>query len=283
MKQFEALTKYIPLIKKDSVGTWRIDRENDGTLEHPIQPPFVIYSEMIRDFVGEIYALVDQRPEWELNHYGRILEDNGLLWGRTSMSGSIVEDLDARCVCALLVAAVRAERFCDGALLGFFEDGSITRWLQRLKEIDDAHASPLKKIQILSDGLTYGPCPAPDEEVDQRLTILRDGRIWFTGYNFGIRGGGAQGRKLQFKIPQEDAEKLFTVFDKFFSGDPHMMFACDAGSWDAILTDEEGKVFKYRGSMTGGCEVDGIDLSNLTREILPIEDLWAFCRAYTED
>lgn len=38
---------------------------------------------------------------------------------------------------ALLLGAVRAERFCDGALLDFFEDGSVKRWLLRLREIDD--------------------------------------------------------------------------------------------------------------------------------------------------
>ena len=53
------------------------------------------------------------------------------------MSGAIVEDIDTRCICALLVGAVRAERFCDGALMSFFKDGSIIRWLQRLKEIDE--------------------------------------------------------------------------------------------------------------------------------------------------
>ena len=37
---------------------------------------------------------------------------------------------------ALLMGAVRAERFCDGALKEFVENGSITKWLERLKEID---------------------------------------------------------------------------------------------------------------------------------------------------
>lgn len=136
MNQFDALTKYIPLIDNDEIGHWQIDRENDGTPEHPIQAPFVLYSEMVNNFVHDVYALVDQYPEWELNHYGQILEDNGLQWGKDSMSGAIVEDLDARCVCALLVGAVRAERFCDGALLSFFKDGSVRCWLNRLKEID---------------------------------------------------------------------------------------------------------------------------------------------------
>ena len=53
------------------------------------------------------------------------------------MSEAIVDDLDARCICALLVGAVRAERFCDGALMLFFKNGSIARWLNRLKAIEE--------------------------------------------------------------------------------------------------------------------------------------------------
>lgn len=136
MKQFSELTKYIPMIEQNEIGHWQIDRENDGTPEHPIQFPFMIYSEMVNQFVHDVYALVDQHPEWELNHYGQILEENGLRWDSKSMSGAIVEDLDARCICALLVGVVRAERFCDGALMSFFKDGSIKRWLQRLTELD---------------------------------------------------------------------------------------------------------------------------------------------------
>lgn len=135
MKQFDSLTKYIPLLDADEIGHWHIDRENDGTPEHPIQFPFVVFSEMVSHFIDDVYAVVDAFPEWELNHYGQILEQNGMKWEKESMSGAIVDDLDARCICALLVGAVRAERFCDGALMSFFKNGSITRWLQRLKEL----------------------------------------------------------------------------------------------------------------------------------------------------
>ena len=137
MKQFEKLIQYIPQIDNDEIGRWHIDRENDGTPEHPKQFPFVIFSEMVNRFMDDVYVVVEAYPEWELNHYGQILEQNGIKWESKSMSGAIVEDLDARCICALLVGAVRAERFCDGALMAFFKDGSITRWLQRLKEIDE--------------------------------------------------------------------------------------------------------------------------------------------------
>lgn len=136
MKQFAELTKYIPLIEQDEIGHWHIDREHKGTMDDPIQFPFVMFSEMVHHFIDDIYALVEQYPEWELKHYGQILEENGLKWDSNSMSDAIVEDLDARCICALLVGAVRAERFCDGALMAFFKDGSIKRWLQRLQDLD---------------------------------------------------------------------------------------------------------------------------------------------------
>ena len=136
MKQFAEITKYIYLIEQDEIGHWHVDWENDGTLENPIQIPFVMFSEMVSHFVDDVYTLLDQYPEWEFNHYGQILEENGLRWDSRSMRGAIVEDLDARCICALLVGAVRAERFCDGALMAFFKDGSIKRWLQRLAELD---------------------------------------------------------------------------------------------------------------------------------------------------
>ena len=40
MSKFDILIKYIPIIQADSIGEWVIDKENDGTPEHPIQMPF---------------------------------------------------------------------------------------------------------------------------------------------------------------------------------------------------------------------------------------------------
>ena len=132
---FESLTKYLSKLNTDTLGTWIIDRENDGTPEHPIQMPFVDYSDMVHRFIDVVYEYVETCKDLELNRYGEILERNGLEWGE-SMSAADVSTLDAQCVMALIVGAVRAERFCDGVLLGFFRDGSIQKWLTRLKEID---------------------------------------------------------------------------------------------------------------------------------------------------
>ena len=146
MNKFENLIKYLPLLEDDNIGTWIIDRENDGTPEHPIQMPFVNYSEMVHNFIKDVYDFEEKNKDFELTRYGEILEKNGLEWGSKSMSEADVSSLDGQCVMALIMGAIRAERFCDGALRGLFKDGSIKKWLERLKEIDTNNMSEEKKL-----------------------------------------------------------------------------------------------------------------------------------------
>lgn len=136
MSKFDNLIKYISLLDGDDYGAWIIDCENDGTPEHPKQMPFVNYSEMVHHFIDDVYAFIDCNEDMELTRYGEILKRNGLEWGSKSMNEVDVSGLDAQCIMALITGAIRAERFCDGALLVFFKDGSICKWLERLKEID---------------------------------------------------------------------------------------------------------------------------------------------------
>lgn len=133
---YESLTKYLLELPGDEKGMWIIDKESDGTSEHPVQMPYVNYSKLVRNFTVDVYSFAEAHEEIELNRYSDILEANGIKWGTNSMSKVAVENLDAKCVLAMILGAVRAERFCDGALLRFFENGSIARWLERLKELD---------------------------------------------------------------------------------------------------------------------------------------------------
>lgn len=136
---YESLTRFIPLVEgEDTYGVWFFDHEHAGTMEDPKQMPFVEYGRLAIDVEDAIYAFVDDHEEFGLRHYGDILERNGLKWGTESMEAADVSALDGRAVMALLVGAVRAERFCDGALLRFFQTGCIARWLRRLQELDDA-------------------------------------------------------------------------------------------------------------------------------------------------
>lgn len=133
---YESLTKYLLEFPGDEKGMWVIDKENDGTPEHPIQMPHVNYSMLVRNFTDDVYSFVDKHQEMGLRSYAEILKENGIEWGMDSMSTAVVENLDEKCVLAMILGAVRAERFCDGALLGFFENGSMARWIERLKKLD---------------------------------------------------------------------------------------------------------------------------------------------------
>ena len=136
MNKFGFLTKYIPMIQSDNIGEWIVDKENDGTPEHPIQMPFVGYSRMVDSFQEDLYKFCDEHPEYEHTRYGETLEKNNIEWSTESMQAADVSKLDAKCVIALLIGAVRAERFCDGALLNFFESGCILKWLERFNNIE---------------------------------------------------------------------------------------------------------------------------------------------------
>lgn len=138
MKKYSALTKYINLLENDNVGEWICDKENDGSSERPMHVPFVSYSIAVSKLEEDIYKFAKESDEIVPSNYAEILQANGIEWNSDSMIKADASGLDAQCILALLIASLRAERFCDGALLGFIESGAVIRWLKRLQELDEA-------------------------------------------------------------------------------------------------------------------------------------------------
>ena len=134
---YESLTRHIGKISRNTAGTVITDHSGDGTPERPYQMPFVSYSSEVEAFVRDIYAFENAHRELKLNDYQEILGRNGIRWDIRSMTDAPAESLDADCILALLLGAVRTEKFVDGALLRFVRNGSIGRWLERLKDLDD--------------------------------------------------------------------------------------------------------------------------------------------------
>lgn len=134
---YESLTSLLPKLQWTEYGEWIIDRENDVSPKHPRQFPFVAYGRAVTDLENAIYRFVEEHMEMGLTRYGDILEKADIKWDAQSMKNADVAALNGRTVLALLVGAVRAERFCDGALLDFCKDGSVAKWLQRLKGLDE--------------------------------------------------------------------------------------------------------------------------------------------------
>ena len=76
----------------------------------------------------------------------------------------------------------------------------------------------LQKVQIISDLLCYGPSPAPDEPVEQHLSISFTGRIWFSEYLFGEIGesGRTPGRKVQCNIGKGRTARILSYIADYF-------------------------------------------------------------------
>ncbi len=134
---YETLTEYLSKLENSEYGKWYVNTEHKGKEDDSIQMPFVGYERIVIDLEHAIYDFVDTHPEMELTKYSEILEQNGLEWGIVSMKKADVSSLDDRAIMALLVGALRADRFCEGALLGFLNSGALNRWIERLKEIDE--------------------------------------------------------------------------------------------------------------------------------------------------
>ena len=131
MSKYSRLTKYIDLLANENFGEWFIDKENDGTMEHPFQMPYVNYSRVVDDFIDDVYECCE---EYGVHDYIQILKAHNIDWGKKSMTNADVTELTEEAILALLLGAIRAERFCDGALLAFLKNVSIKKWLLALTE-----------------------------------------------------------------------------------------------------------------------------------------------------
>lgn len=136
----------------------------------------------------------------------------------------------------------------------------------------------IQKFRIITNGLCYGPCPEPEEEVEQHLIIARDGRVWFTGYNFGEYGIDkyVQGRKKHFKLSEEKIKPIFDAFQEYFSTWFMPCFVTDVGDWEMTITTDTGNVVKFSSSYGSEMLYNDKHLTQIVTEILEIEDLWVF-------
>ena len=124
--QFCALTDFIPAAEKMT------EKNNGKTLEGWDREQ--IGAQIVDRFVDVYYLWLNSHPEMRLDYYRDILADYGL--STDTLDRADVARCDARCILAMIFAAIRAERFSEGFLMTLFSDGSMLAWLRRLEELD---------------------------------------------------------------------------------------------------------------------------------------------------
>lgn len=132
------------------------------------------------------------------------------------------------------------------------------------------------KIQIVSNSISYGPCPEPDEEVEQHLTVYADGRVLLSRYCYGDGNTYKLARSKNFSIAKEAATRILHAVETVFSDGYKTVFATDIGVWNMTVTDTDRKAYQFEGSLCCDFDAGGMDLSDLIRNTLDIQDLFLF-------
>lgn len=133
------------------------------------------------------------------------------------------------------------------------------------------------KIQLKSNNIKYGPPPNHDDEVEQRLTLTMDGRVWFSSYAYGMGDGNYKLNSIKrYRVDTTKAQKILSTFSQYFYEHFVSCFATDIGFWNLRITTADGTSSCFEGSLCDDFELDGVDLSDLLRNTLNLKSLWGF-------
>lgn len=133
------------------------------------------------------------------------------------------------------------------------------------------------RMRLVSNNIGYGPCPEPDDEVEQCLILSADGDVHFFSFYYGDGEPYDREKEQRVKtIPEEKAQELLSIIAAYFEHNPDGHFATDVGEWTLTLTSEDGTETRYEGSLCDGYEFEGKNLSKVLREAVGMTDLFAF-------
>lgn len=142
----------------------------------------------------------------------------------------------------------------------------------------------IRLMRLVSSTLGYGPMPLPDQEIEQRLTLNAIGQVWFSNYLYGDGVTHRAHRKERMKISEEDTAHIFDQLADAFSRKPDPGIVTDAGTWDLELVNEEGRSFRFVGSVVDRGDDDPLHIiSDELRNALRMTELVAFDGSYMEE
>ena len=136
----------------------------------------------------------------------------------------------------------------------------------------------LQKARIISDLTCYGPCPEPEDAVEQRLTISSNGQVWFSEYLFGEPGNQKHpmGRQKRIAIGKDKAAAILSLLADYCDAEPLLIRCTDIGDWNLTATAPDGSKKTLSCSLCGGVTVGDVDLTDYIRKQIPIDDLAVF-------
>lgn len=135
----------------------------------------------------------------------------------------------------------------------------------------------VRQMRLVSNNIGYGPCPEPDDEVEQHLILSSDGELRFFSFCYGDGEPYDKAKERCFKtISPEKARYVLSLITAYFEHNSDGIFATDVGEWSLVLIDESGTEVRYKGSLCDGYEFEGKNLSSVLREVVGMPNLFAF-------
>ena len=135
----------------------------------------------------------------------------------------------------------------------------------------------ITKIHLTSNNICLGPCPEPEDEVEQALSIERDGQVEISRYAYGFGDNNPIGHE-RFSIDEDKAVVIFDAIGRcFYEGDDACMVT-DVGQWEMTVFDDAGKADRFIGPLieTDYTVVDGESVSDIIRTKLGRDELFVF-------
>lgn len=133
----------------------------------------------------------------------------------------------------------------------------------------------LVKIKLISNSMCYGPCPMPDQEIEQRITITPT-HIWVSRYDYGEGEPYKLRQRFDGRIARENGDAILKSIEDYFKNEECFIpYATDVGDWVLTLTNENGEDYRFVGSLISlGTLLD--DISQDMRKRLDMPFLYLF-------
>ncbi|NLW88782.1 MAG: hypothetical protein GXY43_03560 [Clostridiaceae bacterium] len=151
---------------------------------------------------------------------------------------------------------------------------------EAIKNSPPVFCGEVKKIKIVSDYRGFDP-PLPGNEIEQRLTITADGRVFFSSFTY-YDDKFVKKRVRRFKTDSMFAETVLRCIGKIFRDDFVAPVSPDKGGWKLFITNTDNLTFTFSGYLC--LLVDELEyLSSVIREELRMPELLVFDGQAHED
>jgi len=261
----KAISKKIEQEEKQAAKEYKLAEETTSTIKTQAQSrQNSTYNEDMKRFEDDtIYTFIGVLFPYTSHHYHYLTDDDSITIGDYVVVPVGVENKES---VAKVVSVEKHLRI------------SAPFPVEKTKKIIGKYVKddiPLKKFRLISNNICYGPCPDADEEVEQHLTILSDGRLWFSRYKYGLGDGKYElAEKKQLNIGKDIAVDILAFTKKYFDEKGIIMKCTDVGIWELFLTDENDAKYTIDGSVIPDEYTS--EISNYIRERLPFDNMFLF-------